>query len=55
MQESNFLGCGDVAKRYRVSKQTIRKMSKDGRMPAPKRMGNKDIWNRKELEEWETQ
>lgn len=50
---SNFLTVNDVAARYHITPQTIRRNAKTGKIPMPLRIGNRDLWPLETLEAWE--
>ena len=50
---SSFFTVKDVAKRYGVTVQTVRKLAKNGKLPKPIKIGHKDRWNPAMLESFE--
>lgn len=48
-----FLKAKDIAERYQVGLSTVYKLSNDGQLPRPLRIGKSYRWTEKSLEEFE--
>lgn len=42
----------DLAERFRVSEQTIRRWHREGRLPRPQRIGQRLFWPEAEFNQW---
>jgi excisionase family DNA binding protein len=47
-----LIGVNDVARLLGVSLTTVERMHAAGKVPAPRRIGARNVWDRVELEEW---
>jgi excisionase family DNA binding protein len=47
-----LIGVNDVARLLGVSLSTVERMHAAGKIPAPRRLGMRNVWDRVELDEW---
>lgn len=50
-----YLSNTEVQQRYSISRTTLWRRVKEGRIPAPKELAGLKRWSLEELEEWEKQ
>ena len=51
--DSDFLTVRELASRYRVTQKTIGNLRRQGKIPAPLKIGRSARWLRSEIESWE--